>query len=222
MKKMIKRLSGLFAVVLLLTVCAPLAAAEEYYTYNGHTFAQGIERVECFNAVEESAYATLHAAVDTAILDWDWHLALLNEQYGVNWNVVSFVGNRLEEVPMIECVTMTNAEYVAYTDDDLEQGQLVDVIYYGIASGTERSAVEHATQNWYSAKIIFLTDHLQADGKLGDYEYLRGLANHEIGHALGLAHDTTDCGVIMYPNGTDRTAWVPTAKDLATVYYLYG
>lgn len=220
MKKMRNLLAMGLVMVLLMTVAAPLAAAEEYYTYNDHTFAQGIDRVDCFNFVDADSYATLHTAVDTAILDWDWHLGLLNEQYGTSWDLVSFVGNRHEEVPMIECVAMTDAEYAAYAGSGVNDKVMIN--YYGLENGIVRSSVDRNTQNWYSVEIIFLVDQLRAAGELDDYAYLRSLANHEIGHALGLNHDEIDCGVIMYPNGDDRTAWVPTAKDLATVRYLYG
>ncbi|MBR5134949.1 MAG: hypothetical protein IKV35_05065, partial [Clostridia bacterium] len=111
MKMVKKGLAIVLMTAVLLTVFTPFVVAEEFYTYNGHTYEQGIDRVECLNLVDESAYAELHRAVDAAVLDWDWHLGLLNEQYDVYWNLISYVGNTAESVPMIRFETMSIEEY---------------------------------------------------------------------------------------------------------------
>lgn len=59
------------------------------------------------------------------------------------------------------------------------------------------------------------------DGTIEDVYQLKAIANHEIGHALGLAHYEYDNGVLMFP-GDNRTAEVPTAADLEGIYHLYG
>lgn len=120
------------------------------------------------------------------------------------------------------CYSMTAAEFKVQIDGELKDDKFVEVLYYTVSSGTTLQPVEKTAQDWQATEIIFLTDRLSANGYLNDYAALRSLANHEIGHALGLAHDVTDDGVLMYPNHNNRTAYVPTEQDLATVLYLYN
>jgi len=98
--------------------------------------------------------------------------------------------------------------------------------------------VATSNTNWRYSVITFsqkkfdnyAIDHTEAQTHL----LMKKVASHEIGHALGLAHDSRDNGIIMY-GGSDHpicdgytyegpehmTASVPTLHDLMAVYYLY-
>jgi len=78
--------------------------------------------------------------------------------------------------------------------------------------------------------IDYGDDHTEEETK----SFIRKVANHEIGHALGLAHDPRDNGIIMYGDNDhdmlegfeyyqeDWTATVPTLHDLMGVYLMYS
>ena len=48
----------------------------------------------------------------------------------------------------------------------------------------------------------------------------QGVAAHELGHAFGLAHNTPDRWVLMWPYD-DRTVFSPASDDKAGVNALY-
>lgn len=50
---------------------------------------------------------------------------------------------------------------------------------------------------------------------------MRKTINHEIGHCVGLAHNESDNGTIMYPYLT-RTAHSPTLDDITGVRAKYS
>ncbi len=54
-----------------------------------------------------------------------------------------------------------------------------------------------------------------------DVAAMRSIANHEIGHTLGLDH-ADDYGVIMHTPYEERTATVPTLDDLQGIWHIYG
>lgn len=221
-----KVLTTMVSVILVTTVLSlmfimPISAAS-YATWNDHKFTQGIGSVTCYNGVNGVQYPYIQAAVEYAIDDWNWHLGLLNEQYGVNWNLVDFTGDITQECAMIEFYVKTTSEYAAEASFDYSATNAVaNTILYGQSQGRLRNKLDDPQIDWSSATITFLSDQLEYFDQLEDLYELKTVANHEIGHALGLAHYSEDNGVLMYPY-SDRTAEVPTAADLEGIYHLYG
>jgi predicted Zn-dependent protease len=70
---------------------------------------------------------------------------------------------------------------------------------------------------WISAADITISTHDRSDGKPLAPELIAGIARHEVGHALGLAHSPNQSDV-MFPES--RTT-VISAVDRATLHLLY-
>ncbi len=160
-------------------------------------------------------------------------LGLLQTWYGVDWNLGRvYEGNYDGAHPEIEFVAMdfeeflyTYDSYNTFGDNGIPGAR---TRYYRYSNTESRNHISLdaesglALENWSSTEVVFFHDMLDQCGYLEDYTALKAMANHEIGHTLGLAHDTHDTGVIMYPYYEDMTATVPTRRDLETVYYIYN
>ena len=72
--------------------------------------------------------------------------------------------------------------------------------------------------NWVHASISFNTARVPENNA----SKMRSIAGHEIGHAIGLAHNQSDNGVLMYQGFVTRTAIVPTDDDTAGARAIYG
>ena len=72
--------------------------------------------------------------------------------------------------------------------------------------------------NWAHASISFNTTQVPEDNA----DKMRSIAGHETGHAIGLAHNQSDNGVLMYQGFVARTAIVPTDDDTAGVRAIYS
>ena len=152
-----------------------------------------------------------------AVADWDWHLNLLNEQYGVNWNI-SIITNQ-QTTPEIIFIDMTINEILAeFGTSPFANGPAYAFTAFYNQSGQR---VDPRENHWYSCKIIFCVEIL-GDRYMDDVYALKQTANHEIGHALGLKDYPGDYGVIMHPDKEPCTAETPTASDLAGIYSIYG
>ncbi len=203
-------------VILLISLSVPSLAASS----NTPKFGQGIQGVSCYNAVSASEYPVLHMAVNAAIADWDWHLGLLNNQHGTNYNFVTLEQKENYFFPMIEFVVCESDAMVENTNYLASTRFFYNAKFEnGVGSRNENILCE---EDWESTVIEFYIDQIREAAIASNYQQLRSMANHEIGHALGLEHTTDgDDGVLMYYSQS-RTAVVPTAADLEAVYNLYG
>jgi len=92
MKKQIFKILCTICVVFSLVCCMTtqiVSASDDGYLLIGAGFNQGIDEVTCKNNVNVEDFPILYAAIEAAIVDWDWHLALLNERYGKSWDMSS-------------------------------------------------------------------------------------------------------------------------------------
>ncbi|MBQ4617809.1 MAG: matrixin family metalloprotease [Clostridia bacterium] len=217
MKKLLYKTRMFLAVtmvlVVILTSCVGLVSAAG--------FKDGIGCVTCSNEIAPS-YSELYAAVHAAVMDWDWHLAILNEQYGVDWNMTDTVEDQTDS--MIRFLAMNNQEAEQYSDDLFENAHTIvsDQLIAMMFCFSSNTLVSSDSSTWDRVEMIFLVDNLEKQDYLHDYFDLKQIVNHEIGHALGLADRTDDQGVIMYYNKETCTAEVATASDLQNVYFLYS
>jgi len=124
---------------------------------------------------------------------------------------------------------MSNAEAIAFAED--YTGRLNPVPSSAAAFASHwinGSPMTNPSAGWDKCKIVFMYERLEAQGVLENYYTLQIIANHEIGHALGLADyvdeqgNPLDNGVIMHPHYNTCTADVPTAADLNGIYAIYG
>ena len=174
----------------------------------------GIGSVTCSNRIDSTTHNVLWNAVQTAIADWDWHLSLLNAQYGVDWNVFSVGSTASATITVAEKPEgfglLGTAETImyAFTEDEGDRFLTNDV--------------DPSQKDWKTVIVWVDIEEIDGLGYLNNATYLRRMMNHEFGHALGLNHYSDDEGVIMYDVIDNQTATVPTEADLAGIYYLYG
>ena len=188
----------------------------------GGEFVQGIGNVTCISKVDVSLYPELYAAIHAAILDWDWHLNILNEQFQVNWNITDITGK--QTYGMIEFCTMNRSQATDLYHSRFPEANDTSISESAAAFTTWRdgsSPINSLEYKWTAADVVFLWDNLLEGNHLYDYNYLKKVANHEIGHALGLADQYEDNGVIMYYAVDENTANVATAFDLVNIYCCY-
>ncbi len=87
MKKKIWKALCCIGIVLsvLCGMAMPVVSADGYsYALAGGKFSQGIGNVTCKNEVNGSSFPQLQAAVESAIVDWDWHLCLPQKTERIN------------------------------------------------------------------------------------------------------------------------------------------
>ncbi|MBQ4617810.1 MAG: matrixin family metalloprotease [Clostridia bacterium] len=151
---------------------------------------------------DEELIDIIHEAFD----DWEWHLndAVDGINMGAYFSHFMYEGRvadiRIRAVPD---VYVDGRIYPARTDLYDANGRLV----YGD---------DLANTNWVRAEIVI--GYSQFNG-LEPIEK-KSTITHEIGHVLGLAHNT-DNGTIMYDRVEGCTAYVPTLDDIEGVYSIY-
>lgn len=237
MKKKILKMTSVLCIVVVL-LCSVftqiVSAGDDSYCLLGGRFTQGIENVTCKNNVLVSDFPELYAAVEAAIVDWDWHLSILNERYNVNWNMTSTA----DENAMVTFCAMSNAdatefvrEYAKDEEGNIPEG--LEFAPYSTPVGfttfwNDDESIKEYTDSWNECIVVFLYENMSWQGILDDYYTLQIIVNHEIGHTLGLdeygngdGEGEEDTGVIMHPNYNTCTADVPTLADLNGVYEIY-
>ena len=198
--------------------------------------------VNCYIDFDIDENRSLWMAAYGAIQDWDWHLSYISQyqstQQGYNRDIYGF---------SMDCnqVTRENADIrIKYTDGFIvdECGGTYPGAYgfttpYNCLNQVIRESV-NSGGNWRYADVLIsqkkINDYSLSHTEEETEQLMRRVINHEIGHALGLAHDPRDNGIIMYGQLLEEpfdeyiydwdsmTATVPTLHDLMGVYLLYS
>lgn len=74
--------------------------------------------------------------------------------------------------------------------------------------------------NWYWCKIKYSSHEFNYDSL--DYKHRKGVACHEYGHFLGLAHNSASVNNIMYPYGDSCNVEYPSTDDKNGIKAIYG
>ncbi|MBQ4616915.1 MAG: matrixin family metalloprotease [Clostridia bacterium] len=199
--------------------------------------------VNCYIDIDIDTDRSLWMAAYGAIQDWDWHLSYISQykstQQGYDRDIYGF---------SMECnqVYYNNSDIrISCTEGYIvdEYGQTLRDAYalttpYTFANDIIREEVMYSNYNWRYAEIVLskqeLNDYSLSHTNEETQQFMRRVVNHEIGHALGLTHDTRDNGILMYGpsyhglctgyvyDDDDMTATVPTLHDLIGIYLIYG
>ncbi len=246
MKKKIKVIMTT-ALCFVLCACFVLGASAktinngEYCVFGGKLIGvtgtdHTLSDVTCYNHVSSTEHNDVYRAVNQAIADWDWHLDVLNSQVGTTYNL--HAGGAID-MQFAEIAFYAIDDYCRDVNNNADKSVLALTNFYNIDGlGTENQTYTNISENviynnanWENSTIFIFLDALSYNGI--NYEKTRATINHEIGHALGLMHDPSDTGVIMYGSNVDDrpgfiysfdrwTATVPTLHDLYAVHYLYS
>lgn len=168
--------------------------------------------------MDEVTDETLRSIIRQCILDWNWHLNPDDDGLGVDCYFVQLSGvvnYRSAQLNFVQVNGTYPGDYYGKVDAitihlDNEGNQISDEDLF------------INDENWYSTYTELYAPSLPklANGSF-DSAKVRGIINHEIGHAFGLYENDQDNGTIMYPNTAYRTANVPTAADLNGIRSLY-
>ncbi|MFZ2256612.1 MAG: matrixin family metalloprotease [Clostridiaceae bacterium] len=148
------------------------------------------------------------------IYTWNHSTAVENKLYEINfaknnweypgwYNPIDFVNSSTND--------STNIDFWAYPSEYFSRNVLGYTKFYQ----TGYIQVDPVLQDWYWCKIAINIDDP------GNYNEERGTVVHEIGHGLGLAHNT-NVNSIMCQRGSGRIVNTVQYKDNTDVLHLYG
>ena len=256
MKKAARSIISIFMIIIFVFCLSMSALADEaitdmngqrYLVFGGHMVDQfgdkhTLDNVECYIDFVASSNFPLWTAINDAIDDWNWHLGYISKtmsaQDGYSGDYYNFGmahGN----------VTKAQADIrFEYTNDYINKYNEIMTSTYAFCEPYnavgQSVLVDVATnrENWRYSVITFsqrmFNEYNISHTDSETAALMKRTANHEIGHALGLAHDTRDTGIIMYGSSShalctgylydidNMTATVPTLHDLMAVYLLYA
>lgn len=191
-----------FGIVAVMVASYSILPSNAYNLFGSGKLAGGIYNRTYYIGCSSYKYIN---AFNAAIEDWNWALNPNDNGSGVDFyfrRVNSSAGTTI-------CFwgeTRPNESWAGET-------RLLD------ANG--KNMVNNGTfrySNWVHASISFNTVCVPENNA----SKMRSIAGHEIGHAIGLAHNQSDNGVLMYQGFVARTAIVPTDDDIAGARAIYG
>lgn len=143
-----------------------------------------------------------------AFNDWNYAVQNTNETRNMGF---SFTRSNKITGSTIRCWTenRNNVEWYGHA------------FYYILDNNLNATEVSNAYRRDYADCILNLRYY---DWTYNDPTQLewKKIAAHEIGHALGLAHNETDKGVLMYPYYNVSTATSPTRDEVLGIYEKYS
>ena len=255
MKMLIKKLVSIALAMVILATGTMTASAEttisddagnDYWIFGGRMYDDNGQRhtlnnVECYFEFLPGENLTMYTAINNAVSDWDWHLRYISqtmsEQDGYDYDVYGFGmvnGTNQRDADIRFALDENNLEIPGYAA--LDGAYAITLPYDAMDRLIVNEVVGQG--NWRYSVIRFseykFTTYASTHTENETKSFIQRVANHEIGHALGLAHDPRDNGIIMYGDNDhgilegfvyDDDSWtatVPTLHDLMGVYLMYS
>ena len=148
----------------------------------------------------ESGATYLDSAVQ-AFDDWNWVLNANNDGEGVDFYFHRISGEEIYNKAVI---------YIYSIYDTQEPGTGITHFYTGNEIDPDR--------NW---EHCYIAINEAKEPTFNYFEEMRKVIGHEIGHCIGLAHNESDNGTLMYPYWQTCTAYCPTLDDITGVRIKY-
>lgn len=142
--------------------------------------------------------------ITQAIDDWNWVLNANNDGQGVDFYFHRISGENIIQRTQIYIRSQNYSEipYAGLTVSYKDDSPFLDIPYED-----------------FDRSIITINE-----AQTPTYNYfqeMRKIIGHEIGHSIGLAHNTSDNGTLMYPGWDVCTAYCPTLDDITGVRVKY-
>lgn len=150
------------------------------------------------------AYLPFEDSIRQAINDWNWVLNPKNDGEGVDFFFYQVSGESAQKYGDIRFI---------YRDRPYEP-------YVGLTDFYYAHQMIEPDDGDYEFTVITINEHWTPTHNY--FQEMRKILNHEIGHAVGLAHNPEDNGTIMYPTWNNCTAYVPTLDDITGVRVKYS
>lgn len=195
-KSAVVKKSFVFLMIFLMTLTAFLQSSYAYSLF-GKKLINGVYNRTYYIGMSHSSYVNPTVA---AVSDWNWAVNSSNNGVGT-------------DVYFTRTYTQSGST-IQFWGEYLPNQTWTGITYYYSSNGT---SLYPSTSNWYTSAIIFNTDNAPTSQPTK----MKAIACHELGHAFGLAHNSSDTGVIMYPYWGLCTATSPTSDDVSGVVALY-
>ena len=193
--------------VILATICTGSVMAFSGMSASAYALFPG--KLE--GGIYNRTYAIVQSVpfLDSAIQafdDWNWVLNDKNNGQGVDFYFHRISGN--------ESTIMLKAQiYICSIDNDR-------VLYTGLTQSYKDDTLLYPRPyKDFERSTITINEALTPTYNY--FQEMRKIIGHEIGHAIGLAHNESDNGTLMYPAWDASTAYCPTLDDISGVRALY-
>lgn len=180
----------------------------------------------CLIPLNASAYNLQIGKLTGGIANRKYYIGMTNQTYitacisGMNaWNYA--LQNSPETANMgvnfTRTYTLSQAAFQFYGEYLPNQSFAATTRYYYYDKDGNAISATNAYHRDF-AVLVFNTTKAPTENAV----YMASIAAHEVGHGLGLHHNTTDFGTLMFQGVNARTAHAPTRDEVLGIYEKYS